>query len=251
MKQIAVGPLTDAPASRAFADGLPRAGTALEGALSYTHDKFHAHRNYLEMLVRAPSTGVDRPAVHAAVRGAHYERVRALVGPVVGKVEAHSAVVLLEVDCEAPITCVATDTLRGSFVEQKRLLPARRPRVFLLEGLRAGTHYAVHFEGLSDGEIRRGSFRTPALDADADGEGPANYDARLLLVSGDVATRAALRSERTPGAERVEGERDAVTLTALVARATRRPWSVVDATVHLGAQVSRHLGRARARRGRS
>ena len=71
MKQIAVGPLTDAPASRAFADGLPRAGTALEGALTFSHERLHAHRNYLEMLVRAPSVGVDRPAIHAAVRGAH------------------------------------------------------------------------------------------------------------------------------------------------------------------------------------
>ena len=41
------------------------------------------------------------------------------------------------------------------------------------------------------------------------------------------------------GSALLDGELDAVTLTTLVARLEARPWSAVDATVHLGSQARR------------
>ena len=65
-----------------------------------------------------------------------------------------------QVDAEAPVTLVATDTLSGARVRHTRLLPARRPQAFVVEGLSPASHYALHFEGILDSEIRRGSFHT-------------------------------------------------------------------------------------------
>jgi hypothetical protein len=66
------------------------------GSYTFAHRALHPHRNYLEALVRAPTLGQTRPTVLSAVRGAHFADVRALVGPIVGKIEARSAIVLLE-----------------------------------------------------------------------------------------------------------------------------------------------------------
>jgi hypothetical protein len=65
-----------------------------------------------------------------------------------------------QVDAEAPVTLVATNTLSGARVRHTRLLPARRPQAFVVEGLSPASHYALHFEGILDSEIRRGSFHT-------------------------------------------------------------------------------------------
>jgi phosphodiesterase/alkaline phosphatase D-like protein len=69
-------------------------------------------------------------------------------GPIVGKVDATSAIVMLELDEAAEVEIVATSA-DGHEVKHKRAFPAAAPRCFKLEGLKAGTSYTYTFNGLA------------------------------------------------------------------------------------------------------
>ena len=72
-------------------------------------------------------------------------QVQVLLGPVVGKVTHDTAIVLLEVDAAAIVTCVVTGVLeKGQGGDAHRFTqrqPGRRPRVFVIPGLMPERRY--------------------------------------------------------------------------------------------------------------
>ena len=84
------------------------------------------------------------PPLAVDLVGDHAERfngglpVRALVGPIIESHE-HSAVVLLEVDGQAVISCILVDVLSGEGHELSTTMPARRPNAFSLSHAATGT----------------------------------------------------------------------------------------------------------------
>ena len=85
-----------------------------------------------------------------------------MVGPVSGLVTESTAIILLEVEWEAPVGCVVTDALSGERMTILNHLPKLRPHAFRVEGLKPHRHYHVRFDGVEDPEKRRGSFTTCA-----------------------------------------------------------------------------------------
>ena len=192
-RQLIVGPVTDT-----VRDPWPL--LPLEGRLgpasrfAYRHRPLRQQRNYAEVLLKVPapprpktrpnqgkagkapdssasagSGGPDRGLVArvaaAKIIGHFFEEVSVVVGPVVGLVQARAAVVLVEVDAEAPVACILVDSLTGSERRQLKLLPANRPFAFKFESLSPGRHFVVRFEGVENGADRMGSFATPLAPA--------------------------------------------------------------------------------------
>lgn len=76
------------------------------------------------------------------------------LGPVLGKVDHESARVLVEVDTDLELQCVA-EPARGASVDATRRMRAHRPGVLELEGLEPDTAYTLRFVGAaSDTEGR-------------------------------------------------------------------------------------------------
>ena len=73
-----------------------------------------------------------------------------------------TAIILLEVEWEAPVGCVITDALSGERMTILNHLPKLRPHAFRVEGLKPHRHYHVRFDGVEDPEKERGSFTTCA-----------------------------------------------------------------------------------------
>lgn len=144
--------------------------------------------------------------------------MRVVVGPVVGRVTDTAAVVLLEVNQFATVTCIACVVTaaypQGRPVAQATLaLPARRPKAFLLHGLVPGRKHVLVFSGVcaADAESRVAMFTTVL------GTEPS---LRVVAVTGDRP------SALHPGAD--------------------NPWQAlhadvaagrVDVVVHMGCQV--------------
>ncbi len=68
---------------------------------------------------------------------------RVLLGPVIGKVTAHSAVLLIEVSARTVLTVTLTDPVSQHAVRMSQRMPARRPRSFVVTELRPRTRYEV------------------------------------------------------------------------------------------------------------
>lgn len=86
-----------------------------------------------------------------------------LTGPVIGKVTATSAIVLLEVDELSIITCIFTAVVNNEKgndddkppheLRSTREFPAHRPRAFQVDGLLPNTVYTYTFEGIAPSHI--------------------------------------------------------------------------------------------------
>ena len=96
---------------------------------------------------------------------------RILTGPVVGKVTAHSARVLLECERDAIVVGCADDRMGGRH-EVEVELRRHRPGIFHFDGLRDGTPYTVTFKGANGG--RNATFKTLS---------PGDARFKLLCVS--------------------------------------------------------------------
>jgi phosphodiesterase/alkaline phosphatase D-like protein len=74
--------------------------------------------------------------------------VMVLCGPVVGEVQEHTAIVMLEVDVDIVLTCTAVPADGddgGLVVGLQQAFRGREPGIFKLEGLQAGTMYHLRF----------------------------------------------------------------------------------------------------------
>ena len=81
--------------------------------------------------------------------------VTVMCGPILGSVTHDTAVVLLEVDEDCVLTCVATSADGKHVVSIEREFDAEWPLTFFLEGLNPAETYTYTFEGLADLEIAR------------------------------------------------------------------------------------------------
>ena len=145
-------------------DALKYQLSALEQKLS-SLEQTHQQRNVW------PSQGAAGSELF--ICGAHLRCRRetsVLTGPVIGKVTGSTAHILLEVNNTARVTCyvcLADDNCpQGRVVCQETLLmPARRPKVFVMTHLSPGEKYLVCFGGVkrSDAQERVGQFVTHNL----------------------------------------------------------------------------------------
>lgn len=89
---------------------------------------------------------------------------RITVGPVIGKVTNTSGRLLIEVDSDAEITCIATPG-SGTAITRTRSFKQNIPAVFSFEDLTPETEYRITFQGLD--EAREGRLRTYPANPDA------------------------------------------------------------------------------------
>ena len=151
--------------------------------------------------------------------------MRILTGPVVGRVNQSSAIVLLEVDVDARVefaVCLIDKCCPGGREMKRQVvdLSARRPGIALLEDLMPEARYVVCFGGVhrADAVNRYAEFVTPES-----GLGKAETQARFLCVAHDRPT--AVR----PGEfNRWETLRE---------RVERRELPPVNFMLHVGGQV--------------
>jgi hypothetical protein len=181
-----VGPVSDTVAD--FPTPL-EAQLGAESRFAFKHRPLRHQRNYAEVLIKVSPTDGFAKVAAAKIIGHYFEEVNVIVGPIVGKVTSHSAVVLLEVDAQAPVTAILVDSLSGAERRQLRLLPSRRPFPFYFEGLVPARHYVLHFEGVENADSRFGSFTTPRHWqmnlGGGEGEDPANFRMSAFVVTGD------------------------------------------------------------------
>ena len=161
LRQVSLGPLTDnvqpfRPALSGKADE--------EGIYTYVHMPMkRPQRNYVTLDIKVPSI-YEVPKMNVRMVGAVEKPTRALVGPIIGKVTADSAVVLLEVDRPAICTLVMTDVLSRQVFRFPRSMPGRQPRTFVANGLRPERRYLIHFEGIARWLQHRGAVTTLPID---------------------------------------------------------------------------------------
>ena len=104
--------------------------------LQYDHRRLipSEHCAYVEGLVQGARRrdGARRhPGGHLL---AVFWGVKVTVGPVIGLVTESTAIILLEVEWEAPVGCVVTDALSGERMTILNHLPKLRPHAFRVEG---------------------------------------------------------------------------------------------------------------------
>lgn len=131
------------------------------------------------------------------------------VGPVIGKVTKNSGRVLLELDADARVDCVATPPRgKGKPIPRTRSFKKNRPSVFHFTGLRPGTKYQITFPGIKTN--RTGTLRT--FPPKPDRMNVAAVSCNFTIMRGDTNLWADLR-------DRYVGEGD------------------IDLLLHLGDQV--------------
>ncbi|CAM9716486.1 unnamed protein product, partial [Phaeothamnion confervicola] len=217
----------------------------------------------------AAATGLrGRPAsVAAALLGPFSAGTRVLLGPVIGRVTQHTAIVLVEIDADAAVACCLTNPIAdngsgggGGICEQMRLLQGRRPYAFYFDALRPGTHYEVTLGGVVNGSCRRGSLMTlpiwedrrvaPILAAATASAGGCDVG-RVLRNSlrqngGDTCANLAgpdsasidNNDDGGGGGGGAADGRYADSAWAEAAAVLWRPWGPIDLIVHAGGQVS-------------
>ena len=258
IRQLTTGPLTD----RTEEVRSERSGSILNNAYSYVHEPLAYQRNYAEAVVAAEH---DKPStVRAQLVGQYFARVGCLCGPIVGRVTERSAVILIEVDHEAPITCAVADVLSGAVLRNTKLLPARKPYAFVFDGLEPNRNYVIRFEGFVNADSRMGSFTTSKSYADRSEGNPqagggvrvtAEYSLNLVFLSGESAgsvggggaTASVSKSSGSNASSSSGGSMSSFSSSSgggqgsnvwgILSDVSQNPWSGVDAVVHLGGQV--------------
>ena len=159
-----------------------------------------------------------------------------MVGPVIGLVTESTAIILLEVEWEAPVGCVVTDALSGERITLLNHLPKLRPHAFRVEGLKPHRHYHVRFDGVEDPEKRRGSFTTcaslaapkrPQPGDDVDGCGGT------LTMPYQKSFRGLCLSRDTPATDKTSAA-DGAALLSACREALDEAFAGTDCVFHLG-----------------
>ncbi|GMH50847.1 hypothetical protein TL16_g00884 [Triparma laevis f. inornata] len=225
IQQLTTGPLTDRPEEVRC----QRTGTILDGYFEYEHDALRNQRNYGEALIRAKYG--ETTTINAQLVGQYFARVGCICGPIIGKVTDDSAIILIEVDNEAPITCLVSDCLSGAILRSTKLLTARKPHAFVFDGLESDRHYTVRFEGFVNADDRMGSFTTRRSEGANE-----NFSLNLVFMSGEQGkVGGGGLSSLTEEKKSEDGTPSSI--WSILGGASQHPWSGVDAVIHLGGQV--------------
>jgi hypothetical protein len=177
--------------------------------------------------------------IHAQLIGQYFARVGCICGPIIGKVTHESAIVLIEVDNEAPITCMVADVLSGAVLRITKLLPAKKPFAFVFDGLESDRYYVVRFEGFVNADDRMGSFTT---GKDYSTNTPSDYSLNLVFMSGERGKigGGGIKSLQTSTSEEKKDESSSAlpsSVWGMLTDISRHPWCGVDSVIHLGGQV--------------
>ena len=89
---------------------------------------------------------------------------RIVVGPVIGRVTSSTAIFLLEFDVACRVQCTLVDVISGQQYTESCAFEANVANTMSWTGLSEGRRYAMHFDGTSNGDARRGYITTTALD---------------------------------------------------------------------------------------
>jgi hypothetical protein len=157
--QVIVGPITATP--RVFY------ASPLEGIIgsdktgfSYLHRPVSHHAEIRSFGVLqsclTPSSSVSNVRHVVPVRS----KPLIVVGPIIGKVTTNSAIVLLEVNNSAVITCILTEALTKKVTKVSKAFIANRPSTFLVDNLKSGQQYIIGFDGVANSNERQGDFTT-------------------------------------------------------------------------------------------
>eukprot|EP00928_Gymnodinium_smaydae_P029647 TRINITY_DN22271_c0_g1_i1.p1 TRINITY_DN22271_c0_g1~~TRINITY_DN22271_c0_g1_i1.p1 ORF type:complete len:600 (-),score=42.08 TRINITY_DN22271_c0_g1_i1:196-1995(-) len=159
------------PASASAGNGRPLSGLEAQDLLAAHTQLASAHADLLRHCM-ASGSGLGPVSANGSLSSPHLAdgcpMVMITCGPVIGTVTQDSANVLLEVDEDCMMTCVATPSGGGKEVVDKRMFKKNLPGVFRLQNLLPGTPYTVTFSPLAPPQkleiMHRGcSFRTMPL----------------------------------------------------------------------------------------
>ena len=118
--------------------------------------------------------------------------VMVLSGPVVGKVDSNSAIILLEVDEATSVSAILKSSC-GHEVRATRDFPAGEARAFAIKGLKPNTTYTYSFEGLAPSQLSE----IASLDTTIKTFPEKIETVRLIALSCDRPDRL-LKGERNP-----------------------------------------------------
>ena len=160
-----------------------------------------------------------------------------LLGPVIGKVTDTSAIVMIEVDCDARISCTLTDIFSGQ--QHSASVQARkgRPSAFQFTTLDPGKRYRislgrVRFRALGVdscyGTLTTPDFRPETGKKQAEGE-----DAR-----GDKRGRPRFRAFAVSGDDLLSLRFGEKNLWKALHEQTSSAWASADIIIHAGGQVN-------------
>ena len=213
LRQLTIGPITD----EVLEFNLEVEGIAVEsGSFSFLHSCMkRPQRNYALLDIQVPFQTKDIPTLDMRLIGAVERPPRALLGPVVGRVTDTTAVIMLEVEEPAVVTCVLTDVLTRAVFKFVQVLPGRRPKAFLASGLVPERRYAVHFIGIARWNRHRGVVTTAPSSNTLS-------SLTMAFVHGDRPDSLGA-SEKNPW--------------KLLHEQLEFPWGGPDIVVHVGAQV--------------
>jgi len=246
IRQLTTGPLTDRPSEIR----LGRIGSVLEGYYEFKHDFLPHQRNYVEALISTEYEGDSK--IEAQLVGQYFARVGCLCGPVIGKVTSKSAIILIEVDHEAPISCMVADVISGAVLRTTKLLPARQPYAFVFDGLESDRHYTVRFEGFVNADDRMGSFTTQKdyeqLFKSTEGRVNGDFKLNFIFMSGELkggggvgnsvlVKQSETEKEGGGGISEMTAENDKDGVWDTIANISCHPWSGLNVVFHMGGQV--------------
>lgn len=178
----------------------------LHDRYEYSHELQPMERSFGLLTVDTESLGIQMQHV-----GPHLQSVEILVGPIIGKVTDSSAIILLEIDQDAIVSCRVQNVLTRDFYTCEKKFPARKPSVFHFTRLLAGQQYDVFLSGVRVTTQRQGSFKT--------------FETLPQGLNFTLLSRA----------RAIDG--DHTELWSILARSNAIPFSDIDATLHLGGQV--------------
>lgn len=163
LRQLSIGPITDDVVSELT---IPLEGVADDkGTFNYIHNRMaRPQRNYALVDIKVPFLEEESPTLSLRLIGAVEQPPRALLGPIIGRVTATTAVILLEVELPAVVTCILTDVLTRKTFKFVNTMPGRRPKAFVARGLMPERKYSIHFNGIARWNQHRGGLTTTPED---------------------------------------------------------------------------------------
>lgn len=231
--QHIVGAITAAP----YVDRLhftPRKPWMIRERFEVEHREVMKEKMYATLILNACSAEaksssstaakMDIQITHISARQHAHEMAQVLLGPVVGFVDASSAVVLLEIDRSSDVICIITNPLTGEMRKVYQRFEEKTPSSFYLTHLRPEHYYQISFENIQDANRFQASFSTPARF-------PTRFEL-IALCNDDLVSVPRQRSC-------VDDDQGAILLWGAIAdKVVNVPFSGINLTVHLGGQFS-------------
>jgi hypothetical protein len=156
--------------------------------------------------------------------------VRVMLGPIVGLVTQHSAVILLEVAEDGPVSCVLTDSVSGEQTRSQQLMTGRHPHSFRFTTLRHECSYMVSFEGIQNASTFTGSFTTPHYN-------PTRFNVMVVSQDKSFASNSPAVAPVNHTNMKDDTAGTDTNVMNIISSLTQLPHNGVDVVLHIGGQV--------------